>query len=90
MWNANNMQISKAQQTTSSASQEPTITAYEKRLRALAYSMDTLIPGLYFWWKPLTLRLGGCERDDQPYRYPGEIHSDFGFAIALTRYRIFT
>jgi hypothetical protein len=89
MWNANNMQISKAKHTTSS-SHEAVTTAYEERLRAIAYSMDTLIPGVYFWWKPVAMRLGGCEPEDQPYRYPGKIHSDFGFAIVLAGYRIFT
>jgi hypothetical protein len=74
----------------------PAKTASEKSLqdteaiRAIAYSMDTLIPGFYLWLNSFTLRIGGCMPDDQPYRYPGTLHDRFGFAIVLPRYHIFT
>ena len=74
----------------------PAKTASEKSLqdteaiRAIAYSMDTLIPGIYLWLNSFTLRIGGCMPDDQPYCYPGTLHDRFGFAIVLPGYHIFT
>lgn len=62
----------------------------EEKMRAVAYSMDILAPGLYFWCGNFVLRLGGYEPDDEPYRYPGTIHSFFGVAVVLPGYRIFT
>jgi hypothetical protein len=59
-------------------------------IRAIAYSMDTLIPGIYLWLNSFTFRIGGCIPDDQPYRYPGTLHSHFGFAIVLPGYHLFT
>jgi hypothetical protein len=64
--------------------------AHAERIRAIAYSMDTLVPGLYAWFGPLTIRLGGCTPDDQPYPYPGTLHSRYGLALVLPEYRIFT
>ncbi len=61
--------------------------AYAERIRAIAYSMDTLVPGFYAWFGPLTIRLGGCTPDDQ---YPGTLHSRYGLALVLPEYRIFT
>jgi hypothetical protein len=61
-----------------------------ERLRSITYSMDTLIPGFYVWFGSLTLQVGGCKPDDEPYRYPGAIHSRFGIALVLPGYRIFT
>jgi hypothetical protein len=61
-----------------------------ERIRAIAYSMDTLVPGFYVWLGSLTLRVGGCIPDDQPCRYPGTLHSRFGLAIVLPGYHIFT
>ena len=60
-------------------------------LRSIAYSMDLLIPGLYIWlgsrgW----MVFGGTEPDDEPYRYPGTVHSPFGIALVLPGYKIFT
>jgi hypothetical protein len=61
-----------------------------ERIRAIAYSMDTLVPGFYVWLGSLTLRIGGCIPDDQPCRYPGTLNSRLGLAIVLPGYHIFT
>ena len=61
-------------------------TSIERR-RAIAYSMDTLIPGLYLWFYSLHLRIGGSQPEPS---YPGTIHSAIGIAIVLPGYRIFT
>ncbi len=47
----------------------------QEQLRAITYSMDLLMPGLYFWCPYFTIRIGGAIPDDNPYRYPGMIHS---------------
>jgi hypothetical protein len=39
-----------------------------QRLTAIAYSMDALIPGFYFWAGSLKIRLGGSEPEQN---YPG-------------------
>ncbi len=52
--------------------------------------MDLLIPGLYIWLPNFTIRIGGSIPDDQPYKYPGEIHSHAGIALVLLGYRIWT
>ncbi|MFZ4641213.1 MAG: hypothetical protein ACOYMP_12535 [Nodosilinea sp.] len=61
--------------------------AADQRLCAIAYSLDCLLPGFYFWLGPIKLRLGGSlpERD-----YPGTIHSRAGLALVLPGYRIFS
>jgi hypothetical protein len=59
-------------------------------LRSIAYSMDLLIPGLYIWAGKFGLRIGGARVDDEPYRYPGVIHSPVGIALVLPGYRIFS
>jgi hypothetical protein len=59
-------------------------------MREIAYSMDLLIPGLYLWLPGINIRLGGAVPDDQPYRYPGKIHSHVGIALVLPDYKIFT
>lgn len=58
-----------------------------ERLRALAYSMDALIPGLYVWLGNLRLRLGGSLPEPN---YPGTIHSFAGIAVVLPGYRIYS
>jgi hypothetical protein len=63
---------------------------HAERIRALAYSMDTLVPGFYAWFGPFTIRIGGCTPDDQPYPYPGTLHSRYGLAFVLPGYRILT
>ena len=65
------------------------ISKYEN-LRSLAYSMDLLIPGFYFWCPYFTIRLGGAVPNDNPYKYPGKIHSSIGTAIVLPGYKIFS
>ncbi len=59
----------------------------EPQLKAIAYSLDCLIPGFYLWLGPVKVRLGGSlpEKD-----YPGTIHSKAGVAIVLPGYRIFS
>jgi hypothetical protein len=64
--------------------------SHAERIRAIAYSMDTLVPGVYIWLGAFTLRLGGCIPDDRPYRYSGTLHSRFGVALVLPKYRIFS
>ncbi len=58
-----------------------------ERLRAIAYSMDALIPGFYLWFGSLKIRLGGSEAKDT---YSGTIHSFAGVALILPGYRIFS
>jgi hypothetical protein len=58
--------------------------------RAIAYSMDLLIPGLYIWLGRYTFRLYGAEPEDTPYKYPGMLDSHYGVALVLPGYRIFT
>lgn len=56
-------------------------------LRDVAYSMDALIPGLYFWIGSLVIRIGGSEAEEN---YSGTIHSLIGVALVLPDYRIYT
>lgn len=62
----------------------------QEKLRAITYSMDLLIPGLYFWCPYFIIRIGGAMPDDNPYKYPGMIHSPIGIALVLPGYKIFT
>jgi hypothetical protein len=48
------------------------------------------VPGFYAWFGPFAIRIGGCTPDDQPYPYPGTLHSRYGLALVLPEYRIFT
>ncbi|GFE71266.1 hypothetical protein [Chroococcus sp. FPU101] len=57
------------------------------QLRAIAYSMDALITGLYIWLGSVKIRLGGSIPEDN---YPGTIHSQAGIALVLPNYRIFS
>ncbi len=61
-----------------------------EKKRAIAYSIDLLIPGLYIWLGIFTLRMGGEQPDDQPYRYPGAINNRYGIALVLPGHHIFT
>lgn len=54
-----------------------------EQMRAIAYSLDTLLPGFYLWLGPIALRIGGSAPDDSPYRYPSTIHSPVGMALVL-------
>jgi hypothetical protein len=60
---------------------------FQDRIRAIAYSMDALIPGLYIWLGPLKLRMGGSLPEEN---YPGTIHSRGGVALVLPGYRIWS
>jgi hypothetical protein len=59
-----------------------------EKMRAITYSMDLLIPGLYIWLFGFSIRIGGSVPDDQPYKYPGKIHSSVGIALVLPGYKI--
>lgn len=61
-----------------------------EKLRAIAYNMDLLIPGIYIWCSWFAFKIGGSTPDDNPYRYPGMIHSSSGVGIVLPGYKIFT
>jgi hypothetical protein len=64
----------------------PLITA-DPQLRAIAYSMDTLILGFYFWWGSLKIRVGGSLPEPT---YPGTLHSPIGIALVLPGYQIYS
>ena len=59
----------------------------DDRLKAIAYSMDVLIPGLYIWLGAIKLRVGGSAPEAT---YPGTVHSFAGIALVLPGYRIYT
>jgi hypothetical protein len=63
---------------------------HKERMRAIAYNMDMLFPGVYIWCGSVVLKFGGHEPDDSPHRYPGSIDSWVGFAIVFPSYKIFT
>ena len=65
-------------------------TAISEQKRAIAYSMDLLIPGLYIWLGSFTVRLFGSQPEDEPYKYPGVLNSNYGIALVLPGYRILT
>jgi hypothetical protein len=44
----------------------------------------------YLWLPGIHIRFGGAVPDDQPYKYPGTIHSNTGMALVLPGYKIFT
>lgn len=57
------------------------------QMRAIAYSLDTLIPGIYIWLGALKIRIGGSEPEEN---YPGTIHSPIGIALVFPGYRIYS
>lgn len=59
----------------------------DEALRAIAYSMDALVPGIYFWCGALKIRIGGSSAEPS---YPGTLHRRIGIAIVLPGYRIYT
>ncbi len=77
----------------SKESQQPSIdpsqssAVVDEPLRAIAYSMDALIPGFYLWLGAFKLRIGGSLPEAT---YPGTIHSFAGISLVLTGYRIYT
>lgn len=63
------------------------INSPDLQMRAIAYSLDTLIPGLYIWLGTIKIRIGGSESEES---YPGTIHSPIGIALVLPGYRIYS
>lgn len=59
----------------------------QERIRAIAYSMDALIPGLYVWLGAISVRIGGSPAEKS---YPGTIHSSGGIALVLPSYKIWS
>ena len=59
----------------------------DRQMQAIAYSLDALIPGFYFWLGAFKIRLGGSQSEEN---YPGVIHSSIGIALVLSGYRIYT
>ena len=59
----------------------------DAQLRAIAYSLDALIPGFYLWLGPIKIRLGGSSAEDT---YPGTIHHPVGIALVLPGYHIYS
>ncbi len=57
------------------------------QMRAIAYSLDTLIPGLYIWLGAIKIRIGGSEPEEN---YPGTIHSAIGIGLVFPGYRIYS
>ncbi len=57
------------------------------RRYAIAYSLDTLIPGLYIWLGVFKLRLGGSLPEDN---YRGTVHNPIGLALVLPGYQIYS
>jgi hypothetical protein len=56
-------------------------------MKAISYSIDAMVPGLYIWLGPLKLRLGGSKAEEE---YLGTIHSPVGMALVLPGYRVYT
>ena len=77
----------------SKESQQPSIdpsqssAVVDEPLRAIAYSMDALIPGFYLWLGAFKLRIGGSLPEAT---YPGTLHSFAGISLVLPGYRIYT
>jgi hypothetical protein len=57
------------------------------QMRSIAYSLDTLIPGLYIWLGAIKIRIGGSLAEES---YPGTIHSPIGIALVFPGYRIYS
>jgi hypothetical protein len=60
---------------------------FDQGLKAIAYSLDCLIPGFYMWLGPIRLRLGGSLPEEN---YSGTIHRRVGIAVVLPGYRIYS
>jgi hypothetical protein len=69
-----------------SPSQKPVSTP-DKELKAIAYSMDALIPGFYDWFGSLRIRLGGSDAEET---HPGTIRSFVSVPLVLPGYQIFS
>ena len=55
-------------------------------LRAIAYSLDALLSGIYIWLGPIKLRIGGSQPEEN---YAGTI-SKTGLALVLPDYCIYS
>ncbi len=66
---------------------EPKSKPINQQLKAIAYSLDVLIPGFYLWVGAFKLRLGGSVPEEN---YTGTIHSPIGVALVLPGYRIYS
>ncbi|MGV0024406.1 hypothetical protein [Phormidesmis priestleyi] len=73
------------QLTQTNPSAAPNLSAGASLHKVFAYSMDALIPGLYFWCGFIKLRIGGSPAE---LTYPGTLHSRIGIALVLANYRI--
>lgn len=60
---------------------------FVQNMKTIAYSLDALIPGFYLWCGPIKIRLGGSSAEDN---YSGTIHTLFGAAIVLPRYKLYS
>lgn len=63
------------------------INSADLEMLAIAYSLDTLIPGFYIWLGAIKIRIGGSLPEDS---YPGTIHSPIGIALVLPGYHIYS
>lgn len=59
----------------------------EQRMRAIAYSLDALVPGIYLWYGPLKIRLWGSLPEEN---YSGAIHRAVGIALVFPYCRIYS
>ncbi len=55
--------------------------------KAIAWSTDALIPGIYVWFGGWSFRLGGTQAEES---YPGVIHRRTGIALVLPGYHIWS
>lgn len=54
---------------------------------AIAYSLDALIPRLYFWYGAIRIRIGGSSAEST---YSGTLHSSIRVALVLPGDRIYS
>jgi hypothetical protein len=59
----------------------------DEELKAIAYSMDALIPGCYAWFGSVRIRIGGSDAEET---HSGTIRSFAGWGLMLLGYRIFS
>jgi hypothetical protein len=63
------------------------INSPDLQMRSIAYSLDTLIPGLDIWLGAIKIRIGGSLPEEN---YPGTIHSPIGIALVFPGYRTYS
>lgn len=51
--------------------------------REIAYNIDLLYSGFYFWVGNFTIRFGGHKLIDEPYIYSGHLDRYCGLAIVI-------